>query len=402
MIEQALRSIQSVVDEIIVIDTGSTDDTIIKAQALGAHVWEIPWTNDFSAARNAALDHTHGDWILVLDADEALMAEDIHIIREAITHPTADAYNLRIVSLADKAEYLSEARVTRLFRNDPRIRWSGRIHEQLIPQLAQAGLSLAALDARLLHYGYLSAVMDDKNKVARNLTMLQDIVKQQPGNAYWMWQLAQTELQAHHPEATVMWVKRAMKLLPPTADLQPLFITTLARGYSSQQLWHKSSQVLQEGLRLFPTYTDFAYMLGIFDMQQQRWDEAERWMKKCLALGTPQGYLQTETGVGHFKAVWQLVRISLAQEQPQRAEAYLLQLVKMQPAFREAWQTLIQLLLGNPWPTIIQHIQLVMDPAQIVAALNLWTNLTPVEIALQAAARKEITHAASLAKTGTE
>ncbi|MCY0909273.1 MAG: glycosyltransferase family 2 protein, partial [Sulfobacillus thermotolerans] len=119
-IQQCLQSVHAIADDIVVIDTGSDDNTISIAQREGARVFSRPWPKDFARARNWALEEVKTPWTLMLDADEVLLADDIPNLLAGVTQPTADAYNLRIVSLTDRAEDLSEARVTRLFRTDPR------------------------------------------------------------------------------------------------------------------------------------------------------------------------------------------------------------------------------------------------------------------------------------------
>ena len=76
-IEACLRSVQDFVDEMVVVDTGSTDETVALAQACGARIEHLEWPGDFAPARNAALEHVKGDWVLVLDADEQLRTEAI-------------------------------------------------------------------------------------------------------------------------------------------------------------------------------------------------------------------------------------------------------------------------------------------------------------------------------------
>ena len=78
-----LDSVQGLVDEIVVVDTGSSDDTVAVARARGAQVTRFDWIGDFSAARNASLAQVTGDWVLVLDADEAIDPVDFPRIRQA-------------------------------------------------------------------------------------------------------------------------------------------------------------------------------------------------------------------------------------------------------------------------------------------------------------------------------
>ncbi|MBX5467193.1 MAG: glycosyltransferase [Firmicutes bacterium] len=380
-----LESVRTIADEIVVVDTGSEDDTVAIARSHGARVIERPWPRDFGKARNWAVEAVSSPWILMLDADEVLVADDIPVLLEAVQKPSADAYNLRIVSLADQAENLSEARVTRLFRNDPRIRWEGRVHEQIVPSLYRAGLTLASLDVRLLHYGYLNQVMADRQKLHRNLDLLDQAIRETGDRAtaaYLHWQRAQTLIPLRRPAEALRDVRRAMALLHPTEPLQALFWITLARAYAADRDMRKAYRAIQDGLTVFPDYTDLAYLEGTFRMQERDWERAKAAFWRAIRMGVPRQHLQSELGVGTFKPLWQLARIEMQLGHMAAAEAFYLKAIALQPAFRPAWKELLGLLSNNPAAVIGSHLSLVMSPAQIVSALKMWPDRSPLEEAL--------------------
>jgi Glycosyltransferases involved in cell wall biogenesis len=120
-LEACLGSVRGLADEMVVVDTGSSDDTIAVAEAAGARVEHLTWPGDFAPARNAALSHVSGDWVLVLDADEQLRQEAIAPLRALMAQPDVLVINLlRYERGAAMAPY---SRVSRLFRRHPRIRW---------------------------------------------------------------------------------------------------------------------------------------------------------------------------------------------------------------------------------------------------------------------------------------
>ena len=121
-IEACLRSVQGFADELVVVDTGSTDDTVARAQALGARVEQIPWPGDFAPARNQALQWVSGDWVLVLDADERLRPEAWAPLRALMAQPDVLLINLlRHERGAVQSPY---SNVSRLFRRHPAIQWA--------------------------------------------------------------------------------------------------------------------------------------------------------------------------------------------------------------------------------------------------------------------------------------
>ncbi|MDN3513516.1 MAG: glycosyltransferase [Candidatus Brocadia sp.] len=146
LLTNCLNSIKSVVDEIIIVDTGSTDDTIKIAKSFGAKVFLHPWNDSFSEARNHSLNYASGDWILQIDADEELEQADIPILKSAIN---CNGYNGIIVSIQSVIkDNLHTFYTTRIFRRNKGF-YKDIIHEQLIVE----GNRLST-EIRLYHHGY--------------------------------------------------------------------------------------------------------------------------------------------------------------------------------------------------------------------------------------------------------
>ena len=175
-IKECLASVKDVVDEMIVVDTGSSDSTPDMARSLGAQVHSFAWCDDFAAARNHGLKHCTGDWILSLDADERLDPRTKDDIRRCLAKDRVDIWYLRILNLYQGTEAGDEVRLARLFRRVPGMKYVGRIHEQLDQHLTDgvAGHS----QARILHHGYDPEVMRSKNKQARNVALLESALRE--------------------------------------------------------------------------------------------------------------------------------------------------------------------------------------------------------------------------------
>ncbi len=149
----ALESVRGLADETVVVDTGSTDGTQDLAREMGACLVEAPWTGDFSAARNVGLDRARGDWILVLDADETLSPVACDEVRTLLQPSPWAAFALIQVGL-DPYGRPMRMPITRLFPNDPGIRFEFPLHEQVDRALVQRGIPIRTTTIEIRHSGY--------------------------------------------------------------------------------------------------------------------------------------------------------------------------------------------------------------------------------------------------------
>ncbi len=177
-IARCLESLRGVVDELLVLDTGSVDDTVALATAAGATVHRFTWVDDFSAARNAALDLCTGDWRLVLDADEWL-ADGAEALA-ALRHEAPVFAGLAEVESETNDEQVGTSWQVRVLPRD--VRYTGRVHEQPVHEG-----EYRRLDVRIGHDGYLPAQLD--RKAGRNRRLVEAALEQAPNDPYLRFQL---------------------------------------------------------------------------------------------------------------------------------------------------------------------------------------------------------------------
>lgn len=173
-----LDSVRGVVDEMVMVDTGSTDGTQALAKGAGAHVIQSSWNGDFSRARNESLQHAKGRWILVLDADERLVRSEHATLRCLIEgamdremRPTK-AFTLTVKASLDGGKTGQTARILRLFPNRPDVRYEWPVHEQVNSSIGRAGLAVEPAPVTILHVGY-SDPQTNREKQKRNLDILE-------------------------------------------------------------------------------------------------------------------------------------------------------------------------------------------------------------------------------------
>jgi tetratricopeptide (TPR) repeat protein len=185
-----LASLAGHVDEIVLVDTGSRDATPEIAARFGARVLDDPWRGDFAGPRNLGLDTARGDWILYIDADERLACPAGERLADLLPGPEAIAARVKFTPRSDMTAYAEH----RLFRNDPRIRFSGAMHETVMPAIGRVretdGLAVAdVFAAEIRHIGY-DGPQDAKHR--RNLPLLERAVAADSERVYLRWHLGTT------------------------------------------------------------------------------------------------------------------------------------------------------------------------------------------------------------------
>lgn len=194
-LRRCLPSVRGVADEVIVVDTGSTDDSVAVARTHGARVLEVAWADDFSAARNHGLAVARGRWILVLDADEWLPEESRVAIGRLVREPPRRAYQLIQRSALPDGNRLDVA-IVRLFPRDVRVRFERPIHEQVNTSLERARVPIVDCDISINHEGYARAEAMPA-KVRRNRALIEAALARDPtGDPHLRYFLGATYLDA--------------------------------------------------------------------------------------------------------------------------------------------------------------------------------------------------------------
>ena len=220
-LEGCLASVAGFVDEMVVVDTGSSDATPAIAARCGARVHRLPWPGDFAPARNAALDLVRGDWVLVLDADEQLLESAREPLRRLMT-----ADDLLVVNLlrqergARQSPYSS---VSRLFRRHPEIRWSRPYHSliddsvlDLLERERQWRIATCATPA-LIHDGYRPELLAGSDKATRLRRAMEAELERSPGDPYACAKLGGLELSEGRRERGIALLEAGLTRCPASA-----------------------------------------------------------------------------------------------------------------------------------------------------------------------------------------
>ncbi|MEO8426637.1 MAG: glycosyltransferase, partial [Verrucomicrobiota bacterium] len=289
---QCLESVRDLAQQIVVVDTGSTDWTRDIAVRYGAEVYSFDWSDDFSAARNAALERAIGDWVLFLDADEELLPGQREALLQAMQDNGAIAYRLPMIDEGREDEGVSY--VPRLFRNAPGLFFVGRVHEQVFSSVevrrAEWGLENKLATIKLLHHGYTKEMVKSRNKIARNLRLLQTALEEMPGEANLLMNLGLELVRAGRMQGGLEQYDaafRALSALPREAvvpELRETLLTQFCTDLLTMKNYAEIVRVLRSPLAKAGGLTaSLHWLFGLACIESKNFVEGAEQMRQCLA-----------------------------------------------------------------------------------------------------------------------
>jgi glycosyltransferase involved in cell wall biosynthesis len=217
-LNESLSSLSAVADEIVFIDTGSTDSSIEIAKNHACRIFAFNWCDDFSKAKNFGIEQARYRWIMNIDSDEVLDFNDAKaILGDALMNDSAPAYIIYQDNLFDSGEVIQNMAI-RLFQNDPRIRFTNPVHECISEKLFShwPGFFPSILDVHLKHYGFLSINIHGKHE--RNLALLQRWVEAEPDNIIGNYKLGSALFAVGQKAESLIYLKKAFENIPVSMD----------------------------------------------------------------------------------------------------------------------------------------------------------------------------------------
>ena len=292
-LDGCLKSVGGLANQIVLVDTGSTDRTVEIARSHGAEVHFRAWDHDFSAARNAALLHARGDWILILDADEEVSREHHDALKALLVAPNTIAYRLPLVDVGREGEGVSQ--VPRLFRNAPRQFYVSRIHEQVYASLEinreTWSMENRFGDAQLIHHGYQAEVVRSRDKVQRNLRLLELANEEHPNDVNLLMNLGLELWRSGQQGHGIDYYRQSYEamLQRPVAETPPELREVLLTQYASHllTLQRHADVVAVFNDKAIPTRERTAshwFMLGVAQSGLQLWEPCVASLRQCLEL----------------------------------------------------------------------------------------------------------------------
>jgi tetratricopeptide (TPR) repeat protein/glycosyltransferase involved in cell wall biosynthesis len=344
-----LHSAADLVDEIIVVDTGSADATKEVAAGLGARVFEFAWCDSFAAARNESLRHATGDWICWLDADEYLDADNrahFRALRDRLDDEAA-AYIMRQRSASqvpDGSPTLVEQ--CRLFRNHPEIRWSYRVHEQILPAVNRLGHEVRFTDIAIDHAGYVDP-QRLQEKIQRNLRLLHLEEAEQPHDPFTLFNLAWAYLETGRPEQGIAYARRSLARSAPGDSIVRKLHVILARAHERLGQPREALAWCCAGRARCPDDAELLFQEAVLLLALDEPRRAELVLRTLLVLRPGEQFASVDAGLRGHKARHQLARALQAQGRADEAEDQWRAGLAERPGFVPAWEGLAELYLAQ-------------------------------------------------------
>ena len=340
-----LRSVADLVDEIILVDTGSTDRTKEIAASFAAKIYDFPWIDHFSAARNESLRHATSEWIFWMDADDRLDEANRGKLRALFAELKQEnaAFCMKCLCLPDPDT--GNATVVdhvRLFRNDPALRWEHRVHEQILPAIRRRGGEVKWCDVMIHHAGYQDAALR-KKKLQRDLRLLESERAELGEHPFTLFNLGSIlqEL-GRHGEALAL-LRGSLERSHPSDSIVRKLYALIVTCHRAQGQTAEALAACAEGRRLCPDDTELLFAEALLRREQKDLAGAAACMQQLLESQPASHFASVDAGLRGYKARQNLGAIYCEQGKFREAEQEWRAAIAERPDFLPAWLALADL-----------------------------------------------------------
>lgn len=302
-IEECLKRLKPYHYEIVLVDTGSSDRTLDIASGYTDSIYHFDWIDDFSAAKNYAVDKASNDWILSIDCDEYIEKIDEPALKELMMQFPQNAGRILLRNRLTENGQVSfeQVRVTRFF-NRKFFHFEGAVHEQvenrvhtLLPK------SVFPAPITVLHVGYDGTEEEMRCKSLRNIALLEKELKHAGPDAYLYYQLAQSCMKLKEYEKAYEWFNLGLSMdVNPELDYVQAMVTSYGYCLLAMKRYEEALQLLNV-YDVFAVTADFVFLIGLIYMNNALFSEAIEEFKKC----TTMEQFSTE-GINSYRAFYNI------------------------------------------------------------------------------------------------
>jgi GT2 family glycosyltransferase len=259
-----LESVAGLVDEMVIVDTGSTDATRAIAESHGARVFDFPWVDNFAAARNESLRYAKGEWIFWMDADDRLEETSRPHLQKlfADLRPGKMAFSMKCLCVPDPS-HPSPTVVDhiRLFPNQPNIRWHYRVHEQILPSIRRDGGSVCFTPVVIRHVGYQDPALR-RRKLERDLRLLELDHQDEPGEPFTLFNLGCVYQELGKSAEALAYLRESLKRSQATDSIVRKLYALIAACHRQLGQHEERWQRARQGGCIIPTMPRFSFTKG--------------------------------------------------------------------------------------------------------------------------------------------
>ncbi|HMC90498.1 MAG TPA: glycosyltransferase, partial [Gemmataceae bacterium] len=350
-----LRSVVDLVDETIIVDTGSTDRTKEIAASFGARVFDFPWVDSFAAARNECVRHATRSWIFWMDADDRVEEESRRKLRELFGRLGEEnaAYVMHCVCLPDPVTgAATEVHHVRLFPNHPDIRWKYRIHEQILPAVRDRGGLPRFTDVVIHHIGYQDASTLARKR-ERDLRLLLLEHAEQPDDPFTLFNLASTYVDLKRPADALPLLRKSLERSDPSDSIvRKLYYLIIL---SHRQLGEKEQALAacREGRSHYPQDMELLSQQAQVHRELGNLPAAEETFLELLAGEEQAHFASVPVGLRGYWTRNNLASLYWEQKRAAEAEAQWRAALAERPDFSPALFGLAEVFLAQArWPEL--------------------------------------------------
>ena len=300
-LEEALESAKPWVDEMVVVDTGSTDRTVEIAQDLGATVSFFEWPDSFSIARNETLRRATGEWVFILDADERIRGDDPQKLRSRLVPGKEfpfEALLLNVINISSNGSPISSTYGPRVFPRHEKLGYYGRVHnafQSLDPEHPDVAAQYFK-DAEIIHLGYDEEIYKNRKKAERSLPLILASIEDNPEDGAMHFYLGREYLRINQPEKAVPALIAAIDKITTsnhhTNLLESSWLSLITAARNSDAPLNETMTFASSALKLFPTNADIWHATAGVLIKAEKSAEALNCLlqaKKHLATGWKSG-----------------------------------------------------------------------------------------------------------------
>lgn len=295
-LEQCLNSVKEIADEMIIVDTGSTDKTKEIAKEFNAKIVDFKWVDDFSAARNESLKHATKDWILVLDADEVIEKKDLEKIKNEIEN-AGDFVGFSLEQRSYLNNYFEGAVknssgfelvknhpfyiphfLVRLFKNNLGLYFKHKVHELVEDSIMEKGLKYKKNDVILHHFGSLKDEKLIKSKTEEYSKIIMGQLEEEPESARYNYQAARMFLGRNDFSNALKYFENAAKIDP----CYKLVFSEIAKIYMHMNDKNRAIEYFRKNMKNNPDNPSPPNNLAVVYMSIGNFREAKKILEKIL------------------------------------------------------------------------------------------------------------------------